>query len=95
MDPCRNSTVNLIEPLITEFAVPQGRAKKAQLFDGPTDSIGLFYGNGYDRCGPLKYDFTYHEVEGGVFDMDLFTETVGNKRPSSFDILEWELTSET
>ena len=70
LDPCRNSTVNSLEPLITEFAVPEGRGKETQLFDGPTDSMSVIYGNGYDRCGPFTYNF--RDLEGVPFDFELF-----------------------
>lgn len=92
LDPCRNSTVNLIEPLITEIAVPVGKSKQAQVLAGPTDSMSVFYGNGYDRCGPMIYDLIF--VDGVSFDVDLFDQKLSPVRPTNADILEWELSSE-
>lgn len=58
LDPCRNSTVNEDLGLkITDMAVPEGKNLIKEIYGGPTNSMSVTYGNGYDRCGPLKYSF--------------------------------------
>ena len=61
-DPCHDSIVNSdplnqfgIEKI---FRVPQGSDERILSTDGPSDSVSLAYGNGYDICGPLSYQFT-------------------------------------
>ena len=38
---------------------------------GPKNSISVIYGNGYDRCGPLKYSFL--SLDGKQFNLDVFS----------------------
>ena len=45
---------------------------------GPTDSMSVIYGNGYDKCGPLRYRYLDIE-EGDEFSLSVFeTETILN-----------------
>ena len=59
-DPCIDSTVNSLNKFEIDevFRVPLGSFKKDLANEGPSDSVSLTYGNGYDICGPLNYDFT-------------------------------------
>lgn len=59
-DPCIDSTVNSLNKFEIDevFRVPLGSFKKDLANEGPSDSVSLTYGNGYDICGPLSYDFT-------------------------------------
>ena len=47
-------------------------------YKGPTDSMSVIYGNGYDKCGPLRYQ--YLDIDGvDVFSLQVFeTETILN-----------------
>ena len=72
LDPCRNSTVNGDLGLnITNMAVPEGTNKLMDVYLGPKNSISVIYGNGYDRCGPLKYSFL--SLDGKQFNLDVFS----------------------
>ena len=57
IDPCINSVVNSDNAfsLPSTFKVASGQTKNQLRIDGPSNSISLVYGNGFDRCGPLKY----------------------------------------
>ena len=58
LDPCRNSTVNQDMGLLVEdLTVPQNKTVWQYDYKGPTNSMSALYGNGYDKCGPLKYSF--------------------------------------
>ena len=37
------------------MSVPIGKALLKAAYSGPTDSMSVLYGNGYDKCGPLRY----------------------------------------
>ena len=56
VDPCLNSIVNG-DLGITEYlvSVSEGLDEEDVLLSGPTDSISVQYGNGYDICGDLAY----------------------------------------
>ena len=72
LEPCRNSTVNGDLGLnITNMAVPEGKNKLMDVYLGPKNSISVIYGNGYDRCGPLKYSFL--SLDGKQFNLDVFS----------------------
>ena len=85
LDPCRNSTLRSIDPLVTELAVPEGKGLIKQLINGPTDSISETYGNGYDKCGPRSYRFK--GLDGQPFVFGLFSTTL-LAQESAADILE-------
>jgi len=57
IDPCINSVVNSNNAFSfpSTFKVALGQTKNQLKIDGPSNSISLLYGNGFDRCGPLKY----------------------------------------
>ena len=58
INPCMNSTVNSDEGmLVEEIFVPINKTEWDWTYEGPTNSMSLIYGNGYDKCGPLKYSF--------------------------------------
>ena len=42
--------------------VPVGQTLLKVAYSGPTDSMSVLYGNGYDKCGPLRYQ--YLDIEG-------------------------------
>ena len=72
LDPCRNSTVNADLGLkIIDMDVPEGRGLLKDTYVGPKNSMSVIYGNGYDRCGPLKYSFL--TLDGNKFDLDVFS----------------------
>ena len=53
------------------MSVPIGTSKLELDYKGPTDSMSLIYGNGYDKCGPRRY--TYMDLWGiNEFKMSLF-----------------------
>ena len=56
VDPCLNSIVNY-DLGITEYlvSVSEGLEEEDVVLSGPTDSISVQYGNGYDICGDLTY----------------------------------------
>ena len=51
--------------------VPEGRGLLKDTYVGPKNSMSVIYGNGYDRCGPLKYSFL--TLDGNKFDLDVFS----------------------
>ena len=56
LNPCLNSTVNEDAQLkIDEMSVKFGQTLLKTQYSGPTDSMSAVYGNGYDKCGPLRY----------------------------------------
>ena len=57
IDPCINSVVNSDKAFSfpATFKLASGQTKNQLQIDGPSNSISLLYGNGFDRCGPLKY----------------------------------------
>lgn len=58
INPCVNSTVNEDQGLqVISLAVPVGQDLMKMGYAGPTDWTSSIYGNGYDKCGPLKYDY--------------------------------------
>ena len=44
------------------MSVPVGKAVLEIAYSGPTDSTSVLYGNGYDKCGPLRY--RYEDLDG-------------------------------
>ena len=73
LNPCRNTTVNDDTGLvITEVNVPVGKTELLLSYKGPSDSMSVLYGNGYDKCGPMRY--TYLNFNGGgEFTLDVFS----------------------
>ena len=72
LDPCRNSTVNEDLGLnITDMAVPDGKDKLRNIYLGPKNSVSVIYGNGYDRCGPLKYSLL--SLDGKKLNLNVFS----------------------
>lgn len=61
LDPCINSVVDPNNELVfeTPFEVSQGSDFKVETYSGPKDSESILNGNGYDQCGPLRYDVTF------------------------------------
>jgi len=58
VNPCLRSVVNDDEGLVVDdLAVPGGQTLIALNYTGPTDSISVTYGNGYDKCGNLTYEW--------------------------------------
>ena len=55
-NPCVTSVVNSdVGLVIPDIEVPQNEEIIQVNYAGPTDSASLSYGNGYDKCGPIKY----------------------------------------
>ena len=52
------------------MVVPEGSSDLKNDYIGPTNSISVIYGNGYDRCGPLKY--TFLSLDGSDINFDVF-----------------------
>lgn len=48
------------------------------MYEGPTNSMSVIYGNGYDKCGPLRY--SYFQLGGtNDFSISVFqTDTILN-----------------
>ena len=89
VDPCLNSIVN--DDLgITEYlvSVSQGLDEEDVLLSGPTDSISVYYGNGYDICGDLTY--TLDGTNELIDQYFTFTETVNT---NAVDTLTFSLKS--
>ena len=57
---------------------------------GPTDSISSFYGNGYDKCGPLKYALLTQE--GNEFSNQFFWKDI-KYYPNTRDTFKFVLNS--
>lgn len=58
-DPCETSIVNDDAGISAiTLQVTFGKTSEVMTFDGPTDSVSNLFGNGYDRCGDLKYEIT-------------------------------------
>ena len=58
VNPCLRSIVNADGGLAVEnLFVPINESLLDVTYDGPTDSISVIYGNGYDKCGNLKYEW--------------------------------------
>ena len=58
VDPCKNSVVNADGGLqVNNLSVPLGSESQSLSYAGPTDSISVKYGNGYDKCGELTYQW--------------------------------------
>ena len=56
LDPCYSSVLNSDEQFqVRDLIIPKGETYRQQVFSGPTDSVSLKYGNGYDMCGPRSY----------------------------------------
>ena len=74
------------------MSVQYGRHFLQEAYQGPTDSISVFYGNGYDKCGPLRYQ--YLDVEGiNDFSLNVF-ETSTKRNAGLADDFEMNLVSE-
>ena len=55
-NPCVTSIVNDRNSfVIPDIEVPLNEEIIQVNYAGPTDSTSLRYGNGYDKCGPIKY----------------------------------------
>ena len=71
LNPCYNSTVNLDQSLkLSDLNVPMGLSVFELAYKGPTDSMSALYGNGYDKCGALIYE--YLSPDGTPFNSPLF-----------------------
>ena len=72
VDPCPGAIVNFDSGLVIhDLIVAAGNYSAEAFYDGPTDSVSLMYGNGYDRCGGLEYNLIDHE--GGELNLDQFS----------------------
>ena len=72
INPCLNSTVNMDGALvINELIVPEGQTSLEIINSGPTDSMSSLYGNGYNKCGNLKYN--YFAPNGIKFVLDVWS----------------------
>lgn len=57
-DPCKRSVVNYDGGLVVEeLRVPLGDELLNLDYTGPSDSVSAKYGNGYDKCGSLTYEW--------------------------------------
>lgn len=75
IDPCIDSIVDPNNELVFEspFEVSQGSDVKVEPYNGPKDSESILNGNGYDQCGPLRYDVSF--VDGSqpdTFEFSVF-----------------------
>lgn len=58
VDPCLNSIVNSDSSLrLNEMIVQEGSDLLVVGYKGPKDSASIKYGNGYDKCGSLTYEW--------------------------------------
>ena len=74
------------------MSVPVGQKLLVETYSGPTDSMSVLYGNGYDKCGPLRY--RYLDIEGiNEFSLDVF-ETSTKLNAGLADNFEMNLVSE-
>ena len=56
VNPCIHTVVNADKGLVLESVrVPIQQSSFTLNLPGPTDSISVRYGNGYDKCGELTY----------------------------------------
>lgn len=98
-DPCHNSIVNAdlgsLFEIASEFVVPLGSSKQEESLAGPSDSISQTFGNGFDICGPLKYEFFY-AASGAPLASNHpnFSFSVTANRPYSADDFSMKLISE-
>lgn len=78
INPCLNSTVNADQGFeIPDMAVTLGKDEESWTYQGPTNKISDVYGNGYDKCGPIRYSFL--DEFGAEFQHPLFSnQTVRN-----------------
>lgn len=74
VNPCLNSTVNADQGFeVPDMAVTLGEKRESWTYDGPTNTISDVYGNGYNKCGPIKY--TFLDDFGEEFSHPLFSNT--------------------
>lgn len=72
--------------------VPSGSDRLEYEYKGPTNSISLIYGNGYDKCGPLV--FKYLTLDGvDEFNLKVF-ETNTERHVGFADDFSMSLLSE-
>ena len=50
--------------------MPVGEELLELIYFGPTDSTSIIYGNGYDKCGPLRY--SYIDQDEAEFTLPVF-----------------------
>lgn len=43
--------------MIYDLDVPLNKEIQEMAYKGPTDSMSVTYGNGFNRCGPLRYNY--------------------------------------
>ena len=55
---------------IDALTVPEGLELLELIYLGPTDSMSVIYGNGFDKCGPLRY--SYIDLDGANFTLPVF-----------------------
>ena len=56
INPCETSIVSSMR--VQSMTMPKGQTLLTAEYGGPSDSASLLYGNGYDKCGPIKYMIT-------------------------------------
>ena len=90
-NPCVTSIVNYGNGLvIQDIEVPLNEEIIQVNYAGPTDSTSLQYGNGYDKCGPIKY--TIFDITGQPLDLANFANSIVSVTDNS-DSLDFELQS--
>ena len=60
--------------MIQDIEVPLNEEITQVSYTGPTDSTSLRYGNGNDKCGPIKY--TLSDEQGQSFDLANFANSI-------------------
>lgn len=71
-NPCDRSIVNEDGALAIEaLTVPEGEELLELIYLGPTDSTSVTYGNGYDKCGKLRY--SYFDLNEVIFSLPDFS----------------------
>ena len=61
-DPCISSLIQVSELLPESMSVRPGRTSEELIVTGPTNSVSVEYGNGYNMCGPLGYEVLSEET---------------------------------
>lgn len=79
-DPCLKSVISADTGFPEFIGVPVGEKENGVTVTGPRNSVSLFHGNGYDLCGPLKYQLldatNLRPTTSQNFDIKVLTDLV-------------------
>lgn len=90
-NPCVHAVVNADGKFaLKDLKVPITLDRESVTYKGPSNSVSVLYGNGYNRCGPLKYSFL--GLNGQLFSLEQFSTNV-KLQANNFDELSMTLTS--